>query len=140
MKLRSYVDSGAARSVCPQTHAAQFPLVEDGKKNGGGFLTATGKRVQPVGGRRVEGINHDGRRMQMNYVVAPVRMPLDSVSQICDTGATVVFTKTGGRIVDASGAVTTFSREKDAYIREMWVPRDPARPGTPPFTRQRATS
>ena len=85
----------------------------------------------------MEGVTKEGRRMKMNYIVAPVRMPLDSVSQICDSGATVIFTKTGGRIVAASGAETEFIRDKDTYIREMWVPADASNPGPAPFSRQR---
>ena len=124
--------------MCPQSHAQQFAVRDtEDSKNGRGFLTATGKRVQATGGKTVDGWTQDGRRMKMNYIVAPVRMPLDSVSQICDSGATVIFTKTGGRIVDATGVETSFIRDKDTYIREMWVPRDVSKPGPALFSRQR---
>ena len=137
-KVWSYVDSGAARSVCPPTHASQFAVkpLDDAQRNTG-FLTATGKRVQAIGGRTVEGVTQEGKKMKMNYTVAPVRMPLDSVSQICDSGATVIFTKTGGRIVDPSGTETAFVRDKDTYIREMWVPCSPDNHDLSTFRRQR---
>ena len=61
----------------------------------------------------------------MRYLVAPVRIPLDSVSQICDTGATVTFHQTGGVINNPDGSVTKFGRDKNTYVREMWVERQP---------------
>ena len=91
----------------------------------------------------IEGLTHEGRKIRMNYTVAPVRMPLDSVSQICDSGATVVFTKTGGTIIDSSGAETRFFRDKDTYVREMWIPADPRSSSSvtaSPFRRPRHVS
>ena len=57
----------------------------------------------------------------MRYVVAPVRVALDSVSQICDSGATVTFNKQGGWIQDPDGTISTFTRDRDTYVRDIWI-------------------
>ena len=56
----------------------------------------------------------------MRYAVTDVQVPLDSVSQICDTGATVTFTSQGGTITGAAYAVD-FERRGDTYVRTTWV-------------------
>ena len=95
--LKSYVDSGAARSVCPTGFGEQFGLIQTpGSRNGEGFKTATGKRVSNKGGRTIVGHTDFGTSVSMKYAVADINVALDSVSQICDTGAQVVFRKTGG--------------------------------------------
>ena len=96
-----------------------------------------GKRVAAKGGRVIAGMTNEGAERAMKYAVVPVRVALDSVSQICDSGATVIFTKTGGRIVDPSGTETAFVRDKDTYIREMWVPCSPGNHDLSTFRRQR---
>ena len=64
----------------------------------------------------------DGELLSMKYAVADVSMPLDSVSQICDTGAQVLFTKWGGYIMRPTGRVD-FKRVNDTYVRSTWVRR-----------------
>ena len=64
--------------------------------------------------------------MAMRYNVAPVTVPLDSVSQICDSGAEVIFRKNGGTIVDADGTKTDFLRVGDTYKRECWIDPKPS--------------
>ena len=72
----------------------------------------------------------------MNYSVADVSVALDSISQICDSGATVVFNKHGGYIERPDGRKTTFKRDRDTYIREVWIPTAPGSEGTGrPFER-----
>ena len=132
--LSSYVDSGSARSVCPRIFGAQFPVVTTGKsQRGEGFQTATGKRVQNLGGRKITGKTSTGENISMGYAVADVAVALDSVSQICDSGATVVFRKDGGYIQRPDGQRTEFRREHDTYVRDVWVPT------TPPATATGAT-
>ena len=74
--------------------------------------------------------------MEMSYAVADVAVALDSVSQICDQGAEVTFTKTGGHIKNKNGDVTAFARVGDTYVRDVWIPR-PADRGQSPFKGQR---
>ena len=90
VKLMSYVDSGAARSVCPKQFGQQFPTVAtDASRRKDGFQTATGKKVYNQGARAVRGETAGGKTISMNYAVADVAVALDSVSQICDSGASV---------------------------------------------------
>ena len=60
----------------------------------------------------------------MVYSVANVDSPLDSVAQMCDQGATVVFIRTGGYVTGGKAKVT-FERRGDTYIRKTWVRRRP---------------
>ena len=41
----------------------------------------------------------------MKYSIADIAVALDSVSQICDRGATVIFKRTGGHILTADNRV-----------------------------------
>ena len=75
------------------------------------------------------GLDADGHGTSMTYAVADVMVALDSVSQICDRDATVVFQKHGGYIVDSNGERHTFERQGDTYVRELWVEAAPGFPG-----------
>ena len=57
----------------------------------------------------------------MVYAVANVTAALDSISQICDTGATVTFGRHGGYIKQNNGLTIPFQREGDTYTRRVWV-------------------
>ena len=59
----------------------------------------------------------------MRYAVADIAVPLDSISQICDGGSVVVFSKKGGYVVNANGARLDFVRKGDTYRRRTWVRR-----------------
>ena len=69
----------------------------------------------------------------MKYAVADISVALDSVPQICDAGATVVFGKTGGFIEQPDGSRENFDRVGDTYIRTVVVDRNPlfTRPAGP---------
>ena len=124
--LRSVIDSGAARSVCPVKHGEQFGLTSTPQSRAGsGFRTATNKRVSNLGSRKVVGVNHDNQQVGMNYAVANVTAALDSVSQICDTAAGVWFGPTGGYILEKNGKKVPFHRDGDTYVREVRVPKAP---------------
>ena len=56
--------------------------------------------------------------------MADIAQPLDSVSQMCDSGATVIFDKRGGWVLNDTGNVLcTFERRNDTYVRRAWVPK-----------------
>ena len=63
----------------------------------------------------------------MNYAVADISVALDSVSQICDKGAVVIFRKNDGCIIDATGDEHPFVRRDDTYVRQVWVDKYPGR-------------
>ena len=75
-----------------------------------------------LGGRKIHGQTESGETIRMAHVVADVAVALDSVSQICDSGATVVFQKDGGFIERPGGHRTPFRRERDTYVRDVWIP------------------
>ena len=69
--IESYMDSGAARSVCPLTHGQQFGIVPtQASIEKKGFRTATGREVLNRGGRNIMGITGDGKKTSMMYAVA----------------------------------------------------------------------
>ena len=70
----------------------------------------------------MHGVDGSGRMLALRYAVADVTDALDSISQICDAGNTVVFTSSGGYVVGPAGK-TVFERSGDTYIRKMWVKR-----------------
>ena len=84
------------------------------------------------GSRRVLGHRDEGKPVDCLYAVADVTVPLDSVSQICDAGNTVVFTAKGGWIIGKAGRVDFF-RDKDTYQRRTWIRRkSPLKPSKSP--------
>ena len=126
IKVESFLDSGAARSVCPMQHCEQFPIVRTGSPEElEGFQTATGKRVPNLGSRTVVGKTSSGEGVSMKYAVANIQVPLDSVSQMCDAGAVVTFTSTGGWIDLPSSERLHFKRRDNTYYRETWIERSP---------------
>ena len=133
-KVDTFMDSGAARSVCPLTFCDEVPLTESaGSKAGEQFRTASGTRLLNRGDRVVRGQGPNGELLAMRYAVADVAMALDSVSQICDTGAQVLFTKWGGHILGPAGRVD-FTRVGDTYVRSTWVKRPKKRIPKPEVT------
>jgi hypothetical protein len=49
-----------------------------------------------------------------------------SVSRICDQGNCVVFTATGGYVLDKKGLKTSFRRKNNVYVLDMWTKVEPA--------------
>ena len=95
--MTSLLDSGAARSVCPTHFCGHLPAQESAESRRGQlFRTAGGELMQNRGERVVRGYTAEYQPVGMKYAVTDVQVPLDSISQICDGGTTVTFTKTGG--------------------------------------------
>ena len=76
--------------------------------------------VPNEGDRVIRGESDEGLALAMRYSVADISVPLDSISQICDSGAVVLFTKTGGYIVNSNGARLNFTRKGNTYRRKTW--------------------
>ena len=66
-------------------------------------------------------MTRDGRKGIANFQCADVSRPLMSVSRICDQGNYVVFTATGGYVVDRQGNKTAFRRKNNVYVLDMWT-------------------
>ena len=126
--VETTIDSGAARSVCPTDFCKQFPVRPSvSSKKNECFRTATGMRVKNEGERIVHGTTPEGPKVNMKYAVADIAVPLESVSQICDGGATVTFTREGGHIDGPAGRIH-FQRRGDTYLRTTWVRSVPPTP------------
>ena len=122
--VESIVDSGAARSVCPLHFCDEFGTAKPTPGRDEHFKTATGARIPNEGHRVITSRADDGQILTTSYSVADIAQPLDSVSQMCDSGATVVFDKTGGWVISETGNVLcTITRRNDTYVRRAWVPR-----------------
>ena len=142
--IESIVDSGAARSVCPLHFCDEFGTSKPTPGRDDHFKTATGARTPNEGHRVITAQGDDGQLLTTSYNVADVAQPLDSVSQMCDSGATVVFDKTGGWALGQDGHVLcAFLRRNDTYVRRAWVhrpaPKIPAESASnlpAPFARQ----
>ena len=61
------------------------------------------------------------RKGIVNFQCADVSRPLMSVSRSCDEGNCVVFTATGGYVVDKQGLKTAFRRKNNVYVLDMWT-------------------
>ena len=122
--VESIVDSGAARSVCPLHFCDEFGTTKPTPGRGDHFKTATGARIPNEGHRTITAQGDNGQLLTTSYNVADIAQPLDSVSQMCDSGATVVFNKTGGWVLSNTGNVLcTITRRNDTYVRRAWVPK-----------------
>ena len=56
------------------------------------------------------------------YQVTDVTRPLDSVSRVCDQGNHVLFTQTGGWIMNhETGRYAWFPREHGVYVLHSWI-------------------
>ena len=119
--LESFIDSGAARSVCPPTHCPGFETVaSESSKRGDHFTSATGAQIKNEGERTIFGQSDCGKLLSTKYAVADVTVPLDSVIQMCDAGNVVVFTAQGGYVAGPNGKIA-FARDKDTFVRRTWV-------------------
>ena len=120
--VETFMDSGAARSVCPLGFCPHIDVMpSDQSRRGQHFRTAGGTVVPNEGERVVTGTSESGLALSMRYAVADIAVPLDSISQICDGGSVVVFSKKGGYVVNANGAKLDFIRKGDTYRRRTWV-------------------
>ena len=96
----------------PETFARNIPLMEiEASRQGQMYHTADGGRCT--------------QRMVINsarYQITDVTRPLNSISRVCDQGNNVLFTKTGGWIINhETGRYTWFPREHGVYVLHSWV-------------------
>ena len=121
--VKSIMDTGAATSVSPPALACHMPFAPTpASQKGAEFQTADGGKIVNQGRRTIPSFTHAGEAVNMKYDVADVIKPLNSVTQICDEGNQVLFTKNGGCIWnETTGHVVEFSRERGVYVLETWT-------------------
>ena len=107
--------------MCPE-----FAIREsDGSKAGRGFKCAGKTSIPNLGEKVVQFDKGNGSTGEIVYQVADVSRPLNSVSEICDSGNLghqVVFGRAGGMVLNLeTGEQTHFGRDEGVYIMELWV-------------------
>lgn len=122
-KFSAYIDSGAIESVAPRKELPEFAIRESaGSRRGQHYATANGARIPNEGEQMVEALTNEYVPVQMKYQVANVTKALCSVGQVCDQDNAVLFTKTGGYILNLRNKwKTPFSREGKMYVLDTWV-------------------
>ena len=144
VKIDAIVDSGASDSVGPTGLAPWIKTrPSEGSKRGQNFHTACGGELPNEGEKSVPIITREGKKGFANFQCADVSRPLMSVSRICDQGNCVVFTATGGYVLDKQGSKTAFNRKNNVYVLDMWTKVEaveeekiPEKTTTQPFRRQ----
>ena len=99
---RVCVDSGAARSACPQDYAMDRPMVPSSNKLA--FQTASGEILESYGSKTVPYDLGDFGQLCINCEVTDVDGPVAAVASMNDAGLTVVFTPEGSWVsIEAPG-------------------------------------
>ena len=140
--IEGVVDSGAVDSVAHPSMCPQYPGKQsEASKAGEGYTSASGDFLPNLGEQTLPVQTADGRDTCISYQLADVSKPLNSVSEICDSGGPdgqlVLFSKWGGTILNLDNwKKTPFERKGGIYTMGMWVrpPNDAS-----VFTRQVAT-
>ena len=103
--------------------AAHIPIKESrGSRAGQRYHTADGTKIPNQGEKVIRGYTNEGKSVTVKYQIADVTKPLCSVGKICDNSNVVIFTDSGGLIMNkATGVATPFTRENGVYMLRTWV-------------------
>ena len=118
------VDSGAAKTLCPQSVAANVPTSPGKKfKEGVHDTCAGGKRIPNWGEKRcLMSTEERGRLHGLTLQAAEVNRPLLSVSRCVDGGNRIAFDQESSYIEDKlTGERTTLQRKGGLYTMKSWV-------------------
>jgi hypothetical protein len=139
--IEAVVDSGAADPVAKSGTFAGRVSPSTMSKSGRKYRGPDWTRIPNEGQQEVQFTSDEGHRCGMTWQIADVERPLIAVSHLSAAGNKVIFTKTGGEIVNiASGKKIKIQRKGGVYVLRMWVP-GPTTPGkTSPFARQASSS
>ena len=95
------MDSGSAECVALEDIAKSTPVVEtEASRPGQIYHTAGGGVIKNKGEKTVTMYSETGDQYRARYQITDVIRPLNSVSRVCDQGNNVLFTQTGGWVVD----------------------------------------
>ena len=117
------MDSGSAECVALEDIAKSIPVVEtEASRQGQIYHTADGGVIKNKGEKTVTMYSETGDQYRARYQITDVIRPLNSVSRVCDQGNNVLFTQTGGWVVDHwTGRYTWFSWEHWVYVPHSWL-------------------
>ena len=127
--IEATIDSGASDSVAGRNHATTCHVVPSlGSMEGVKYVSASGDIIENEGEKHVQVETVNGTKRTLNLQVADVHRVLLSVSKICDSGNKVVFTSSGGKIVNEStGEEDHFERRDGVYRMRLKVIGDGSR-------------
>ena len=117
------MDSGSAECVAPESIAKSVPLMEtEASRQAQTYHTADGGVYKNKGEKTVTVYSEDGDQYRARYQITDVTRPLNSVSRVCDQGNNVLFTQTGGWIINhVSGRKTWFPQEHGVIVLHSWI-------------------
>ena len=94
----------------------------EASRQGQTYHTADGGVIKIQGEKTVTMYSEDGDQFRARYQITDVTRPLNSISRVCDQGNNVLFTETGGWIINhETGPYTWFPREHGVYVLHSWV-------------------
>ena len=122
-RVSAIMDSGSAECVAPESIARIIPLVEtEASRQGQTYHTADGGVIKNKDEQTVTMYSENGDQYRARYQITDVTRPLNSVSRVCDQGNNVLFTQTGGWIINrVVGRYTWFPREHGVYVLHSWI-------------------
>ena len=126
-RVTAIVDCRSVECVAPETIARNIPLMEcEASRQGQTYHTADGGVSKNKGETIVTMYSEDGDQFRARHQIADVTRPLNSISRVCDQGNILLFTKTGGWIINhETGRYTWFLREHGVYVLHSWVKESP---------------
>jgi len=136
--IKVAMDSGAGMHVMNPKEVPGINVVEsEGSRRGKGFVAACGSRIVNQGEMSMAmSIEGSKRPVRSTFQAADVTRALFSVSQICDNGCEVHFTKEKGIVTKNGRTIATFPRRGGLYVGEVTVRSPPGRAAKSGFTRQ----
>ena len=114
-RLSAIMDSGSTECVAPEDIAKSIPVVEtEASRQGQTYYTADGGVITVY--------SETGDQYRARYLITDVTRPLNSVSRVCDQGNNVLFTQTGGWIINhETGRYTWFPCEHGVCVVHSWI-------------------
>ena len=120
------VDSGAGTTVISPDEAKAIKISDPDPSRT--YKLADGSIIQDKGTKTFNAQTHDEQWRLINAQVTDVDQALLSVSQIVQTGATVVFSPEASYINSPGGATLPMDLRNNVYFLKMWVPKDQNKP------------
>jgi hypothetical protein len=138
--IEAVVDSGAADPVARAGTFGGKVMPSTMSKAGRKYRGPDGTRIPNEGQQQVQFTSDEGHRCGMTWQIADVERPLIAVSHLSAAGNNVIFTKTGGEIVNnATGKKIKIQKKGGVYVLRMWVPGPQGTSPSKPFARPAST-
>ena len=101
------------------------------------YVGANGARIPNLGEVSLDFVTRARKRGRMVFQVADVKKPLLAVSTLARTGHDVIFSDTGGKVINRkTKQELPFVKRNGIYVLEVLVAPPPEGSGQPGFARQ----